>query len=53
MKIAGNNDAHLYLTADWNIGDGRRTVDINGVKSFRQTSYNISAGITWRFKLGN
>ena len=26
---------------------------INGVKSFRQTSYNISAGLTWRFKLGN
>ena len=53
MKIAGNNDAHLYLTADWNIGDGHRKVDINGVKSFKQTSYNISAGLTWRFKLGN
>ncbi len=53
MKIAGNNDAHLYLTADWNIGDGRRSVYMNGVRNFKQSGYNISAGVTWRFKLGN
>ena len=53
LKIAGNNDAHLYLTADWNIGDGRRSVYMNGVRNFKQSGYNISAGLTWRFKLGN
>ena len=47
MKKVSNN-TNLYMTADWNVGDLRRSVDMNGIKSFKQSSYNISAGVQWK-----
>ena len=48
-----NDTTHMYLTADWNISNGRRSIHMNGVKNLKQNGYNISAGITWRVKSGN
>ena len=47
MKKVSDN-TNLYMTADWNVGDLRKSVDLNGIKSFKQSSYNISAGVQWR-----
>lgn len=47
MKKVSDN-TNLYMTADWNVGDLRKSVDINGIKSFKQSSYNISAGVQWK-----
>ena len=47
MKKVSDN-TNLYMTADWNVGDLRKSVDMNGIKSFKQSSYNISAGVQWR-----
>ena len=45
-----SNKLNLYLTADWNICDGFRSVDMNGIKNFKQNGYNIAAGVTWKVK---
>ena len=47
MKKVSDN-TNLYMTADWNVGDLRKSVDMNGIKSFKQSSYSISAGVQWR-----
>lgn len=52
MAVFGRNDAHMYLTADWNIGDGHRAVNVKNVKSYKQNNVNIALGVTWRWKLG-
>lgn len=52
MTVFGRNDAHLYLTADWNIGDGHRAVNTKNVKSYKQNNVNIALGVTWRWKFG-
>lgn len=44
-----SNNTHMYMTADWNLTNGgRNSVDMHGIKNFKHSSYNISAGITWR-----
>lgn len=52
MNIKGINNGHVYVTADWHVGDGHRAVNINGIKSFKQNAFNLAAGLTWRCKLG-
>ena len=47
MKKVSDN-TNLYMTADWNVGDLRKSIDMNGIKSFKQSSYNISAGVQWK-----
>ena len=50
MKKVSDN-TNLYMTADWNVGDLRKSVDMNGIKSFKQSSYSISAGVQWKLNL--
>ena len=47
-----SNDTNIYMTADWNVGDLSKSVDMNGVKSFKHSGYNISAGVTWKCNIG-
>ena len=39
---------NVYMTADWNVGETSRPVLVNGIKSFKQSSYSISAGVSWK-----